>query len=155
MAKHTGPRLEGRNGAIWNHYLAGWTQERIAEQHGITQSRVSQIIQEVRESIPEEKRDHLITTEVDRLDRALAEAAAVLERDHYIVNSGRLVEGPDGTLLLDDGPKLAAVDRILKVSAERRRLLGLDEPQEVRATVTQTTPEVLERIRRAKTQSED
>jgi len=174
MAKHTGPRLEGRNGAIWDHYLGGWTQERIAEQHGITQSRVSQIIQDVRDSIPDEERQALITTEVERLDRVLVEAFDVLDTPHYVVNAGKIVheiteyaQDDDGNVLLDedgnpkaaklaklldDGPRLQAVDRILKISAERRRLLGLDEPQELRATLTQTSPEVLERIRRAKAQ---
>jgi len=176
MAQNKGPRLEGRNGRIWARYLAGWTQQRIADECGISQQYVSEIIREVRDSIPEEQREHLVTTEVERLDRALAEAFDVMETPHYVVNAGKIVheiteyaQDDDGNVLLDDdgnpkaaklakllddGPRLQAVDRIVKIGAERRRLLGLDEPQELRATLTQTSPEVLERIRRAKAQDD-
>jgi transcriptional regulator with XRE-family HTH domain len=147
VVQSKGPRLDGRNGRIWGRYLAGWSQARIAEEFSLSQQHVSDILREVRASIPPEERQNLVTTEVERLDRALAEAVAVLERDHYIVNSGNLVAGPDGELLLDDGPKLAALDRMLKVSAERRKLLGLDAPTEVTATVNTAEPEILRRLR--------
>ncbi|GAB3115657.1 hypothetical protein GCM10027160_23320 [Streptomyces calidiresistens] len=173
MAQNKGPRLEGRNGEVWRRYLSGWTQERIAAEHGITQSRVSRIIAEVRESIPEEDRQAVATTVIERLDRVVAEATAILERDHPVVHQGRIVHdiveyvrdedgnisiGEDGNplaakvaRLVDDSPKLQALDRILKADDARRRLLGLDAPRqtELSGTVTTTTvePELLARLR--------
>lgn len=49
-------RLGGRNGEIWRQYASGRTQEWIAERHGIDQSRVSQILIEVRKSLPDDAR---------------------------------------------------------------------------------------------------
>src|SRR5690606_25687118 len=46
-----GPRLEGRDGAIWRAYLLGNTQEAIATTHGLSQSRVSQILDKIRATI--------------------------------------------------------------------------------------------------------
>ncbi|WP_188195602.1 hypothetical protein [Nonomuraea sp. SYSU D8015] len=37
----------------------------------------------------------------------------------------------DGAPLVDDGPKLAAIDRLLKIQARRAALLGLDAEKKV------------------------
>lgn len=79
---------------------------------------------------------------LDRLERAALE---VLERHHITVNNGRVIV-VDGEPLLDDGPVLSAIDRLVKIEAERekntaalRRVFGLDAPAKVEATVTETT----------------
>jgi len=129
MPNNATGRLEGRNGLIWQQHLAGWTQERIAEHHDIGQSRVSQIIADVRASIPEEERDAVRLTVVERLDVLIAEASAVMTTHHYVVSAtGRVVEGPDGMPLRDNSPRLAAAKLISQLDAERRKLLGLDAP---------------------------
>jgi transcriptional regulator with XRE-family HTH domain len=150
MAQQKGIRLEGRNGEIWARHVAGWTQERIADEYDISQQRVSRIISEIRNSIPEEERKHLIALSAERLDRALAAAFDVLGREHYVVNGGCIVHeiveyarDDDGNYLLDkderpkaaklaklidDGPTLAAIDRIAKLDTEYRKLFGLDAP---------------------------
>jgi DNA-binding CsgD family transcriptional regulator len=65
---------------------------------------------------------------------AVAEQAAweVLRRPHITVQHGRVVLDAEGEPVPDDAPVLAAVDRILKVSERRARLLGLDAPYRVR-----------------------
>lgn len=85
-----------------------------------------------------------------RLDRLENAALKVLERHHITVNNGRVIT-VDGEPLLDDAPVLAAVDRLLKIEAERvrngealRRILGLDMPVKVDATVHETTQQDLE-----------
>lgn len=129
MPQNDTERLDGRNGHIWQQHIAGWTQERIAEYHGISQSRVSKIIKKVRESIPEEERTAVRTAVIERLDLAIAEAFEVMATHHYVVsNSGKIVEGPDGQPLRDNGPRLAAAKTIAHLDAERRKLLGLDAP---------------------------
>ena len=55
--------------------------------------------------------------------------------------------------LLDDGPKLAAIDRLVKIRESYRRLFGLDRPVKVDATVhevTQQDIELQEMLREAK-----
>src|SRR5688500_11698774 len=64
-------RLHGRDGAIWRSYLLGRTQEAIAAEHNITQQRVSQILAEVRASIPEDARTDAALVDLERLDLLL------------------------------------------------------------------------------------
>ena len=65
-------RLHGRDGAIWRSYLLGRTQEAIAAEHNITQQRVSQILAEVRASIPEDARTDAALVDLERLDLLLS-----------------------------------------------------------------------------------
>jgi hypothetical protein len=72
MPQKDGPRLDGRNGEIWRGYLLGRTQEALADEHGIAQQRVSQILAEVRDALGT---DDLATTalvDLERLDLLLS-----------------------------------------------------------------------------------
>jgi hypothetical protein len=105
--------------------------------------------------------------ELLRLDELEARAREVLDRHHITVNNGRVIKLDDGEPLLDDGPVLAAIDRLLKIEDARRKnnesqrkLLGLDAPTKVDAQVTEVTQSDLElqemlRNARAKVQLEE
>lgn len=68
--------------------------------------------------------------ELERLDTAQAATMAVLETKHVVVSHGKVIYS--GTEpLIDDGPILAAVDRLVKISESRRKLLGLDAAQKL------------------------
>lgn len=68
--------------------------------------------------------------ELQRLDALLAEAWAILKRQHVTVSHGRLIyDDRTGEPLVDDGPTLSAIDRILKIQERRAKFLGLDAPQ--------------------------
>jgi hypothetical protein len=67
--------------------------------------------------------------ELMRLDLLWVEVWQVLKREHVTVSNGRLVRGDDGEPLRDDGPVLAAVDRLVKILERRAKYLGLDAPQ--------------------------
>lgn len=105
MPQKDGPRLEGRNGEIWRGYLFGKTQEALAEEFGISQSRISQVIQEVRESLPEADAQELRRADLERLDAML----------------------PNNILMAIAGDK-DAVSSVLKIMERRAKLLGLDAP---------------------------
>jgi len=60
-------RLAGRNGAIWQAYVRGSCQDAIAARFGISQQRVSQVIKDVRDSIPEETKQEIVTREIELL----------------------------------------------------------------------------------------
>ena len=66
--------------------------------------------------------------ELDRLDRMYQAVLGVLEREHVTVSNGRIVRGEDDKAILDDGPVLNAVDRLLRIQERRAKLLGLDAP---------------------------
>lgn len=71
--------------------------------------------------------------ELTRLDQLTLEAINVLRTRHYAITpSGKVGRHPDtNEVLVDDGPTLAAIDRLLKIQARRARLLGLDAPQKM------------------------
>jgi hypothetical protein len=71
--------------------------------------------------------------EIQELDHLAATAIEVMRTPHYEISaSGRVAEDPTtGLPLLDDKPKLAAIDRLLKIQDRRAKLLGLDSAQRV------------------------
>ncbi|MEV5819285.1 hypothetical protein AB0L22_08930 [Micromonospora haikouensis] len=72
--------------------------------------------------------------ELQRLDMLLAEAWAVLKRQHVTVSHGRVIRDEETDKpLIDDGPTLAAIDRVLKIQERRAKYLGLDAPTKVEA----------------------
>ncbi|HEV7979833.1 hypothetical protein [Amycolatopsis sp.] len=67
------------------------------------------------------------TVQIECLDAFTRAAWKVLKADHVTVSHGKVVLHPEtGKPLLDDGPKLAAIDRLLRIEERRARLLGLD-----------------------------
>lgn len=99
--------------------------------------------------------------ELDRLDYLWRKGLEVLERDHITVQHGKVIRrqigverdkdgierlDPDGKEIpvwedvLDDDPVLRAIDRLLKISERRARLLGLDTPVKADLTVHTVDP---------------
>jgi hypothetical protein len=76
--------------------------------------------------------------ELMRLDDLWVKAAEVLNRQHVTVSHGRIVKADDGEPLLDDGPVLAAIDRLLKIQERRAKYLGLDAPTKVEVLTIDT-----------------
>jgi hypothetical protein len=90
--------------------------------------------------------------ELAALDALEATAVQVLNRYHVTISGGKIVRDGQpiidvesgeaviaedaGEPLEDDGPVLAAIDRLLKISESRRKLLGLDSPVKLEATGT-------------------
>lgn len=98
---------EGRNGRAWQLYaVRGWTQEQVAEELGISQARVSQIISEVRKEIPLQTREEIVQERVEQI-------RAVVRR---VVDEA-----------LDYGDK-DAVSSLVKLWEREAKLLGLDAP---------------------------
>lgn len=79
--------------------------------------------------------DELRTREFDRLEALAKEAFKVLHTEHLVTSGGNVVFHQDAPLL-DDGPKLAAINTLVKVSDSLRKLLGLDAASKVDAAVT-------------------
>lgn len=76
--------------------------------------------------------------QLDNLIELRDTAAEVMRRRHLLVQSGKVVrdgatEDDPGEPLYDDGPTLAAIDRIAKIDAQIAALLGLNAPTKVEA----------------------
>lgn len=88
-------------------------------------------VQRCRNAVIQEAGAELIASEAQQLDDLFVAALEVLERDHVTVSHGKVVKDDDGKPLLDDGPKLAAIDRLVKVRESYRKLLGIDAAQKI------------------------
>jgi hypothetical protein len=73
---------------------------------------------------------HLRRTEAARLDDLIRKTYAILTKDHLLVQGGKVVLDADGDPMHDDGPKLKAIETIRRLSESRRKLFGLDAPEQ-------------------------
>lgn len=125
------PALAGRNGRIWKEYCRGATQEELAEKYELTQPRISQIIAEVRDSIPLDERDALVKQETDLLRDLRREVLELWDADAPdLVSNGRVIEGTK-----DHGGRLAALAAADRLTARLHRVLGIDAAQKLDLTL--------------------
>lgn len=143
-------RLEGRNGSIWRAYLLGTTQEELGERHGISQERVSAIIAAVRASIPE---TDLAKAKQEHLDvmRTLAQVAADIMESPLppAYSNGRPIIDENGEYVRDAGPRMQALDRLVKINERVAKVLGLDAPIQADVRVSELENQASEEAARA------
>lgn len=148
---------------------AGWTYRRIAAELDMSVSSAHGAVQRVLKETVREAGDDLRALELERLDAELERltdledaARTVLDRKHVTVSHGRIIHTADPDTgeeqpLIDDGPVLQAIDRLIRIDEarrkngeSRRKLLGMDEPTKtsVSGAVTYTVTGVdLEQLR--------
>ncbi|MGJ6963274.1 hypothetical protein ACSDR0_15315 [Streptosporangium sp. G11] len=114
--------------AAYELRLTGLTLREIGARLGIAPSTVHLRITAALAERVDPLVDQYRTVELDRLDRLTVKAWEVLERDHVVVQHGKIVRDEEGNPLRDDGPVLAAVGTLLRISERRSKLLGLDAP---------------------------
>lgn len=61
-----------------------------------------------------------------RLDGLRRQVFAVLARPHYVLHQGQFVVDENGDKVRDDGPILAAVDRLLRIEERQAKIDGTD-----------------------------
>jgi hypothetical protein len=105
----------------------GKSYRQIAAELGCDLHTAHDAVQRAIAAVVAEPAAAAIHFELDRLDRLHRAAMEVLERHHVTVSNGKVIV-VDGEPLLDDGPVLAAIDRLVRISESRRKLLGLDQP---------------------------
>ena len=107
---------------------AGASYETIARTMGYkSASNAVQDVQRYLAETAQEATAEVRAMELARLDMLWQKAMAVLVRNHITVSNGKVIS-VDGKNLVDDGPTLAAIDRLLKIQERRAKLLGLDAP---------------------------
>jgi hypothetical protein len=87
-----------------------------------------------------------------RLEAAAETVMEIMARDHVHVSQGRVMKDDNGIPLIDDGPKLAAAEKIRALSESLRKLDGLDAATKVDTSITITPQdaELQERLARAR-----
>ncbi|WP_158694398.1 hypothetical protein [Streptomyces canus] len=112
------------------------TYQQIADQLGYSdKGNAWRAIQKCRQAVLRQAGAELVASQAAQLDNMFVAAMEVLERDHVVVSHGKVITMPDedGTErpLVDDGPKLAAIREMRAINESYRKLLGVDQPQQV------------------------
>lgn len=133
------PAIAARDAAAAELRSRHYTYDQIAIDLGLSnRTHARQCVERAMKRVVQEAADEVRVQELERLDRYARAAEEVLARAHYAHSAGRLItmKDADGVPqpVLDDGPVMAALDRLVKIQDRRARLLGLDAP--VKAEVT-------------------
>lgn len=142
-------RLIGRNGKIWSEYISGDTQEAIGARYGIHQVRVSQIIAEVRRSIPEEDKEARRQRYAEQLDRQSVALEAIIAAGPIpAYSNGRPILLADGETIAEDRTHIVTAMREQRAIQKRAaEMFGLDAAAKVQNAHTfEVTPELQERL---------
>lgn len=123
--------MEGRNGLIWRQCIIdGRTQEDVAEEHGVSQQRISEILGQVRKTIPEQNREEMIQDTLEVLQELHRTAIELMRAAGAPVTAGKdgsVVYDPETNQVVRDySLRLNALKGALSVSESMRRLVGLD-----------------------------
>lgn len=94
-----------------------------------------------------ETNDEVRRQELERLDDLARASLRVLETTHFAVSHGQVIRHPEtGEVLVDDGPVLAAVDRLLKIMDRRAKYLGLDAPAKLEVLTIDVIDEEIRKL---------
>jgi hypothetical protein len=111
------------------------TYQQIADELGLAdRGHAWRLVQRARETVMRPAAEELLRSEAEQLDELYAQALEILDRDHVMVNQGRIIVGDDGKPLLDDGPKLAAIRELRQIRESFRKLHGLDSETKLNVT---------------------
>jgi hypothetical protein len=131
-----------RDAQALEHRRRGLTYRQVAAQMGWkNQASAYEAVQRALSDAICEPADEVRRIELDRLDEYMRHALRVLATPHYMVSQhGEVVMFTDAATgvdkpVMDDEPVLRALDRLLKISAHRDRLLGLAAPTRTRVEV--------------------
>lgn len=105
------------------------TYRQIADEMGSSVTTAHDRVRRALATVPREAAEELMALEMDMLDRLDREALTVLSHDHVkVTDGGKIVTDDAGQPILDDMPKLRAIDALRRNSESRRRLKGIDAP---------------------------
>lgn len=117
----------------------GLTYRQIATKYSVSVDTVHRYVKQYLPAATQGAAEMWREHEIEKLDELESKIWKMLDKRYYKVDHGKLIRIEDENTgeevpLLDDGPILAAADRLLKISERRSKMLGLDKP--VQAEVT-------------------
>ena len=124
--------------------VAGLSLAQIGRELGVDESTACRYVKDALADLAKRNdgnAETLRALELERLDKLQRTAERILAKNHVVV-SGKTIMYDGDTKLVDDGPVLAAIDRLVRIAESRRKLMGIDAPAkieqsgEVRVVVT-------------------
>jgi hypothetical protein len=155
--KFRAPRNQDERDA-WaaERWIEGWTYQQIADAMDLAGKGTAwQSVQRgllPRREVTAENLERVRAAHRARLEAATEVAVEIMYKDHVHVSQGRIMKDDDGVPLIDDGPKLAAADRIRSLSESLRKLDGIDAATKSEITSINMSPDadLLDRLRRVR-----
>lgn len=137
----TDAQREALRARAYDLRIRGLTLRQIGEQLNVHHSTVHTLLREEISNRVDPLKDQYLQYELDRLDHMQQATLVVLDNPGRIVSA--LNEAGDlvNVVIVDDKKILGAIDRLVRISESRRKLIGLDAPVKVQAdvNVTETT----------------
>lgn len=124
----------------------GLSYYAIAKRVDRSEATVRQAITKRMRDVVEEPAAELRSLELARLDTLWQQALAIMAAQHPLVSNGRVIRDDSGQPMLDDMPKLAAIDRLLRIQDRRAKLMGLDAQVKVDLRVSDGVDRDIERF---------
>jgi DNA-binding CsgD family transcriptional regulator len=141
MERKPHARLEGRNGEVWRlSVIRGKTNAWIAEHFGISEARVSQIVSDVRASVPVVDKQAMLEESLELIRYVKDQAIAIAE-----LAGAPVAVGKDGTVLIDPATgievrdysgRIRALETALKADDVMAKRFGLDAATKVESSAT-------------------
>lgn len=154
MAPLNKAQLAERNERIWQMRLRGTSERAIAAEVGLSQARVHDILAEAAHNRTAPTRELLRAQMREQLDALYEMALRDAEKFGLCVSNGRVMFDPRSEQPIEDtGPRMAAIDRLLKIMDRRAKLDQIDEPTQTEMRIAagpSADAELAEAIREAK-----
>lgn len=133
--------LTAQEERAWHLYaVRRWTQHAIADDLGVSQQRISQLLARVRERLPKPDLGEMRQQAVDLYADIVRRSYALAELEGAPVTAGKdgdvVVDPESGDVVRDYGARLAALRLAKDAEAELRKLMGLDAASKVESTAT-------------------
>lgn len=125
----------------------GRTYQQISDELGYgARQNAHRAVQQALAAIPALSAEESRRLQLDQLDYMTDRVLAVLERNHLTVTQGgTIVKDPvSGEPLIDDGPVLHAVDRLVRIQERMAKLRGLDAPTRHEVTLDYLDAQIAE-----------
>lgn len=132
---HDPDKIAARRAEMYERYIAGWTQARLAEHYGLSRMTVHRDLNKHRETIPRATREEIRQNHQDQLERIKDSLAELVEMAGTPVTAGK-----DGAVVFDPETCAPVRDYSLRIQAQRElraviereaKMFGVDEATKV------------------------
>ncbi|MFD5089339.1 helix-turn-helix domain-containing protein [Amycolatopsis thailandensis] len=150
---HSNPaELAEKRAEAYRLKLRGLSDRAAAAEMGVSHTTIQNWVRQEADDIVLPLAAELRKVQLERLGEMRQAAIEVLERFHLTVSHGKVIKDDYGDPLEDDGPKLQAIDRLLRIEERIAKLMGLDAPTkaEIEARVEPQPAELQKMLRQAR-----
>lgn len=123
MPQEDNGRLSARDQQIWDLYIGGKTQMMLAQQFDVSNQRISQILQEIRASLPPHDRQKTIDLRLDQIAQGVnGVMPGVISGDKDSIASWKILAEREAKLL-----GLDSAEKVELSGGVRYEVAGIDE----------------------------